>query len=69
MQERCAAATGEGRPIPHEIMGMWVCEQLGVTPLELRELGYRTAQEHIGYLEGKALAQWAADHPFGEKEK
>ena len=48
---------------------MWVCDQLVVTPLELRDLDYRTVQEHLGYHEGKALAQWAADHPFGEKKE
>jgi len=49
--------------VPDIILGPFVCDQLGISPAELGQLGYETVSVHMGYLEGQALARWASENP------
>ena len=52
---------GRGTSLPPEAMGPYICEALGVTPLELAELDYETVQLHLAWAEGKSLARAASE--------
>lgn len=55
--------------MPEEVFEPWVCDALGLNPAELQTLDYETMSLHLAYRDGKALAQWAADNPGGERKR
>jgi hypothetical protein len=55
--------------VPEEVFEPWVCDALGLNPAELQTLDYETVSLHLAYRDGKALAQWVADNPGGERKR
>jgi hypothetical protein len=49
-----------GAPLSGLIFEPYVCDTLGVTPLDLGALDLDTIYLHLGYYEGQALAEWQA---------
>lgn len=56
---------GDGAAVPEVVLGLYVREQIGCSLMELAQLGYEDAMVALGYAEGAALAQWAAQNPRG----
>jgi len=59
------AQNPSGDPMAPEIQEPYVCDELGLNPVELRQLDYETVSLHLAYREGRILAEWAAQHPHG----
>lgn len=53
---------GDAGEVPDCILEPVVCELLGVTPLELRQLDLDTIYTHLGHAQGKAVGRWAHEH-------
>ena len=49
--------------LPPEAMEPYVCDALGITPVELRELDHETVMLHLAWYDGKALGEWATAKP------
>ena len=60
---RIGAGRGGEHEIADEILEPYVCDRLGVTPIELQAMEYETVMIHLAYLEGRDVARWAAEHP------
>ena len=53
--------------MPECALEAYVADALGLNPLEVTELDWGAAALHLAYREGKAIAEWAHEHPGGRR--
>jgi len=50
------AKSGDTRAVPDELLDCYLCERLGVTPLELDAMSVEQVWTHWGYMRGRDIA-------------
>lgn len=65
--ERQSRQCGDGTALPEAAMECYVCECLGVTPLELAQLSEEQVATHLAWADGKGLAEWVGVNPWQTK--
>lgn len=60
---RSMAGGTRGADISAVILEPYVCDALGLTVADLDRVTYADLMPHLGYRDGKRLAEWAAANP------